>query len=92
MSGRTVDPITLEVARNRFSAIADEMGSVLRRTSLRGADLRGASLFGASFCEFDDGSRPTSIAKFDKETKLDKSSLDALTEDQRACVERHGFV
>jgi len=29
-----VDPITLEVARNRFSAIADEMGGVLRRTSL----------------------------------------------------------
>ena len=34
MSRRSVDPITLEVARNRFSAIADEMGSVLRRTSL----------------------------------------------------------
>ena len=33
MSG-TIDPITLEVARNRFSAIADEMGGVLRRTSL----------------------------------------------------------
>ncbi len=30
----TVDPITLEVARNRFAAIADEMGVVLRRTSL----------------------------------------------------------
>lgn len=30
----TVDPITLEVARNRFSAIAEEMGGVLRRTSL----------------------------------------------------------
>lgn len=30
----TVDPITLEVARNRFTAIADEMGTVLRRTSL----------------------------------------------------------
>ncbi len=30
----TVDAITLEVARNRFSAIADEMGTVLRRTSL----------------------------------------------------------
>lgn len=29
-----VDPITLEVARNRFTAIADEMGAVLRRTSL----------------------------------------------------------
>ncbi|HJS72080.1 MAG TPA: hydantoinase B/oxoprolinase family protein [Acidimicrobiia bacterium] len=29
-----IDPITLEVARNRFSAIADEMGTVLRRTSL----------------------------------------------------------
>ncbi len=29
-----VDAITLEVARNRFSAIADEMGTVLRRTSL----------------------------------------------------------
>jgi len=29
-----VDPITLEVARNRFAAIADEMGVVLRRTSL----------------------------------------------------------
>ncbi|MGD8485675.1 MAG: hydantoinase B/oxoprolinase family protein [Chloroflexota bacterium] len=34
MNRRTIDPITLEVARNRFSAIADEMGSVLRRTSL----------------------------------------------------------
>ena len=34
MSARTVDPITLEVARHRFSAIADEMGGVLRRTSL----------------------------------------------------------
>jgi N-methylhydantoinase B len=30
----TVDPITLEVARNRFAAIAEEMGGVLRRTSL----------------------------------------------------------
>jgi N-methylhydantoinase B len=29
-----IDPITLEVARNRFSAVADEMGTVLRRTSL----------------------------------------------------------
>ena len=29
-----IDPITLEVARNRFSAIAGEMGGVLRRTSL----------------------------------------------------------
>lgn len=29
----TVDPVTLEVARNRLSAIADEMGVVLRRTS-----------------------------------------------------------
>lgn len=28
-----VDPITLEVARNRLSAIADDMGSVLRRTA-----------------------------------------------------------
>jgi N-methylhydantoinase B len=30
----SVDPITLEVARHRFSAVAAEMGSVLRRTSL----------------------------------------------------------
>jgi N-methylhydantoinase B len=30
----TVDPITLEVARNQFAAIADEMGVVLRHTSL----------------------------------------------------------
>ena len=29
-----IDPITLEVARNRFAAIAEEMGGVLRRTSL----------------------------------------------------------
>jgi len=29
----SVDPVTLEVARNRLSAIADEMGVVLRRTS-----------------------------------------------------------
>lgn len=29
-----IDPITLEVARNRFAATADEMGLVLRRTSL----------------------------------------------------------
>lgn len=29
-----IDPITLEVARNRFAATADEMGVVLRRTSL----------------------------------------------------------
>lgn len=29
-----IDPVTLEVARNRFAAIADEMGLVLRRTSL----------------------------------------------------------
>ncbi|MGQ0849407.1 MAG: hydantoinase B/oxoprolinase family protein [Actinomycetota bacterium] len=28
-----IDPITLEVARNRFAALADEMGLVLRRTS-----------------------------------------------------------
>lgn len=30
----SVDPITLEVARNQFAAIADEMGVVLRHTSL----------------------------------------------------------
>jgi len=29
----TIDPIVLEIARNRFAAIADEMGVVLRRTS-----------------------------------------------------------
>ncbi len=29
-----VDPITLEVARNRLSSVADEMGTVLRHTSL----------------------------------------------------------
>lgn len=29
-----IDPITLEVARHRFSALANEMGAVLRRTSL----------------------------------------------------------
>ncbi len=29
----TIDPITLEVARNRLAAIADEMGVVLRRTA-----------------------------------------------------------
>jgi N-methylhydantoinase B len=29
-----VDPITLEVARNRFAAVAEEMGGVLRRTAL----------------------------------------------------------
>ena len=29
----TVDAVTLEVARNRFAAIADEMGLVLRRTA-----------------------------------------------------------
>ena len=29
----SVDPITLEVARNRLAAIADEMGLVLRRTA-----------------------------------------------------------
>jgi N-methylhydantoinase B len=31
---RSVDPITLEVARHRFAAIAGEMGTVLRRTAL----------------------------------------------------------
>ena len=34
MSRPTIDPITLEIARHRFSAIADEMGGVLRRTAL----------------------------------------------------------
>lgn len=29
-----IDPVTLEVARHRFAAIASEMGGVLRRTSL----------------------------------------------------------
>lgn len=28
-----VDPVTLEVARNRFASVAEEMGGVLRRTS-----------------------------------------------------------
>ena len=32
--GFVIDPITLEVARNRFTSIAEEMGTVLRRTSL----------------------------------------------------------
>ena len=30
---RRVDPVTLEVARNRFASVADEMGGVLRRTA-----------------------------------------------------------
>jgi N-methylhydantoinase B len=30
---KPVDPITLEVARNRFASVADEMGAVLRRTA-----------------------------------------------------------
>ena len=34
MSRPPIDPITLEIARHRFSAIADEMGGVLRRTAL----------------------------------------------------------
>ncbi len=29
----SVDPVTLELARNRFAAVADEMGLVLRRTA-----------------------------------------------------------
>ena len=29
----SIDPVTLEVARNRLAAVADEMGVVLRRTS-----------------------------------------------------------
>ncbi len=29
----TVDPVTLEVARNRLASVADEMGGVLRRTA-----------------------------------------------------------
>jgi len=29
----SVDPVTLEVARNRFAAVAEEMGAVLRRTA-----------------------------------------------------------
>ncbi|MEX1209008.1 MAG: hydantoinase B/oxoprolinase family protein [Acidimicrobiia bacterium] len=29
----TTDPVTLEVARNRFASVADEMGAVLRRTA-----------------------------------------------------------
>lgn len=28
-----VDPVALEVARNRFASVADEMGGVLRRTA-----------------------------------------------------------
>ena len=28
-----IDPVTLEVARNRFASVADEMGGVLRRTA-----------------------------------------------------------
>ncbi|MEX1296712.1 MAG: hydantoinase B/oxoprolinase family protein [Candidatus Limnocylindrales bacterium] len=34
MSRPRVDPITLEVARHRFTALATEMGTVLRRTAL----------------------------------------------------------
>ncbi len=33
MSAGTVDAVTLEVARNRFAAVAEEMGTVLRRTA-----------------------------------------------------------
>ena len=29
----SVDPISLEVARNQLSAVADDMGAVLRRTA-----------------------------------------------------------
>ena len=70
---------------------ADLEGANLSGADLRGANLTGASLFGASFCEFltdgDGAATPSNPAKFDETTRIQESSLDALTEDQRTFVQ-----
>jgi DMSO/TMAO reductase YedYZ molybdopterin-dependent catalytic subunit len=66
---------------------ADCEGADFSGADLRGADLRGASLFGASFCVTSERqSSPLRPAAFDRHTRLDVVSLDALTDDQRGFV------
>lgn len=60
---------------------ADCEGADFSGADLRGVDFRGASLFGASFCTL----HP---ARFDCDTQFTRSSLEALTDDQRRFVER----
>lgn len=69
-----VDPVTLEVARNRLAAVADEMGIVLRKTSLSPNikeradcsaavfDARGEMLAQAEHIPVHLGSMPESVA------------------------------
>ena len=66
---------------------ADLEGVNLSGANLAAADLTGVSLFGASFCDLDANGQPCNGAKFDENTRLEESSLAALTEDQRSFVQ-----
>ncbi|KAA5542771.1 molybdopterin-dependent oxidoreductase [Roseiconus nitratireducens] len=66
---------------------ADLEGADLSDADLRGADLRGTSLFGATFCVVDQTGFTHSAATIDSSTRLDPTSLQGLTAEQRQFVE-----
>lgn len=66
---------------------ADLEGADLAEADLRGANLLGASLFGASFCQFDAAGQPVKQAVFDENTRIARTALEGLTEDQRTYVQ-----
>jgi N-methylhydantoinase B len=73
-----IDPVTLEVARHRFAAIATEMGSVLRRTSLSPNIKERADCSAALF---------TARGELLAQAEHIPVHLGAMPESVRACIE-----
>lgn len=81
LSGARMDGCDLTGATFRG---ADIEGADFRGARLEDADFSAASFFGASFCVFDGAVSEPAI--FGSGTKIDPTSLDALTEHQREFV------
>ena len=75
----SVDPITLEVARNRLAAVADEMGVVLRHTSLSPNIKERADCSAAVF---------TADGEMLAQAEHIPVHLGSMPESVRACLER----
>jgi N-methylhydantoinase B len=74
-----VDPITIEVARNRFASVADEMGVVLRHTSLSPNIKERADCSAAIF---------TADGEMLAQAEHIPVHLGSMPESVRACLER----
>ncbi len=73
-----IDPITLEVARNRFTAVAEEMGGVLRRTALSPNIKERADCSAAVF---------TAVGEMLAQAEHIPVHLGSMPESVKACIE-----